>query len=347
MNLGQLTSTHKSSDMGFVGFNLEGEIVYYSKKLAQILNLDHDSVSNVHDLFSRYNILIDAAVEAVQGVTNKNEIVINDRHYLVEMITHSPLVQDADIVAIFTDITEIISRQDSLKEEIRKTRELNKELEQFAYVTSHDLNEPLRMVSNFAQLLDSEYAESLDNDAKTYLQFVVDGSQRVQYLINDLLSYNRACRADLKPQLIQPEDVILLQAYKLKESIETKNAIVNIESSEEIFADPKWLGEVFHHIIKNAIVYNQNNPPEIEVSIDTVEDETVITVQDNGIGIEEKYKESIFQLLKKVDSRPDLEGSGIGLAICKKIISLHGGKLWFESELGKGSKFIFTLPKAQ
>jgi len=338
--------SRKKSGVGFVGFDLEGHILYASKNILEILQVQDSDLGNIHDLFSRHSILLDAAVDAVQGKAESYEFSILGKYYLIEMLTHSPLVQDADVVAVFTDITFVKEREDAYTLKLNQQQDLIKELEQFAYVTSHDLSEPLRMVGNFAHLLDNEYAEKLDDDARTYLKFIVNGSQQVQYLVNDLLSYNRACRADLKPQLIQLEDVILLQAYKLRDSIDTKDATVNIESSEGVFADPQWLGEVFHHLLKNAIIHNERTP-SIEINVDAVDTQTIITVKDNGIGLDAKHQDAVFQLLKKVDSRPDINGSGIGLAVCKKIISLHGGRIWYESKPKEGTTFSFTLPKVK
>ncbi len=341
-----MTSTEKSYSSDILGFGLDGKIQYSSHELLTRFR-KHGTAENVFDLFGEYPVLSTAAKDAIEGKAAQCEIKLNDRYFLVEMRRDFPLIKNYDIVALFSDITSIKKKEAALKAKITQLSESNKELEQFAYVTSHDLNEPLRMVSNFAQLLESEYKDKLDEEAKTYFQFVIDGSQRVQYLINDLLMYNRACRAEIKAQKLIGEDIVFLQAYKLREIMEKQNVKLEIESAGKMFGDPKHIGLVFYHLIKNAIQYNNSKPPTIHISIVNRKKHDKIEIRDNGLGIPNEHESTVFEILKRVNTRPDLDGSGVGLAICKKLINLHGGKIWFESELGKGTTFHFTLPKNQ
>lgn len=345
MNLGQHIQINQRTEMGFVGFDLEGSIIYSSKKLLQILNISDDTTINVHDLFQSHSTLLDAAVDAVQGKSSKLEVSIHDKTYLVEMLTYSPLVEEADVVAIFCDITELKLKELALNERISELNERNIALEKLAYITSHDLNEPLRTVSNFANLLQKNHASQLDEKAGKYLEFVGDGAKRAQLLLDNLLGYNRASRAELNIHELYAEDIIHLQAYHLRDKIAMDNVVIDIESESAIEADSHWIGEVFKQLLKNAIIHNESDAPQINITIDQVKDEYIISVSDNGVGIEKEYEKDIFQLMNRADKRPDLTGSGIGLSICQKIINLHGGKIWLDTQASQGSKFIFSLPR--
>ncbi len=344
MNVGQITSNHGSSHLGFIGFDLEGKILYASRKILTVLGLEHLDVSNVHELFYEHDPLINAAVEAVQGTFSQFQIKIQDQFFHIEMLPHSPLVQDADVVVIFTDITAMKTKELEMEERIRLLEESNKDLEMFAYVVSHDLNEPLRTIGNFTGLLDNEYKEYLPTKAQSYLGFITEGSKRAQILIRDLLAYNRCCRADIKKQYIQVDDLIMLQAYKLKGKLNKDESEITVDCEGMILADSHWLGVVFKHLIQNSIIHNQNKRPKLHFTVDVREQDYLIALEDNGIGISDNHHDMVFQLMKKVDGRLHPTSSGVGLSMVKKIIQLHGGKVWFESELGKGSTFYISLP---
>lgn len=345
LNVVKLKSTPENSEMNFIGFNLDGIIVCSSQKMFNILNSGTAPASKISELLTPYPDLLQAAHHAMQGTYSKQEIQINQKYFLVEMILHSPLLQEADIIALFTDITFIKNREQQLQQQTQQLKALNKELENFAYVTSHDLREPFRTATNFAQLIEKKYASSLDDDANKYLQYIIEGTKNGQHLVNDLLSYYRVCKAKMKPLWVYPKEIVLLQTYNIKETIDLKDAIVNIDLDVPVYADPKWLGMIFYHLLKNAVIHNTQTQPKIDISLNNLETEQIITVEDNGIGINREHHKSVFELLRKVGSRPNLKGSGIGLSICKKIINLHQGKIWLESQVGKGSKFIISLPR--
>jgi two-component system, sensor histidine kinase and response regulator len=220
----------------------------------------------------------------------------------------------------------------------------NEQLRRFAFVVSHELQEPLRMVKSYTQLVAQRYKDSLDNDANEFMQYTVTGVNRMERFIQDMLSYSQAAEGglDIKPFPCRLAlDWALLELQPLID--ETGAAIVSDELPV-VFGDPMRLSQVFKNLIGNAIKYRGENAPGIQVSAKEHNSEHVICIRDNGIGIDPKYFDNIFVLFKRLHGR-ELAGSGVGLAICKQIVENHGGRIWVESEPGVGSSFCFTLPK--
>jgi light-regulated signal transduction histidine kinase (bacteriophytochrome) len=220
----------------------------------------------------------------------------------------------------------------------------NRELEQFAYVASHDLQEPLRMVSSFTQLLAHRYKDKLDDDANEFIQYAVDGAQRMQTLINDLLEYSRVETRGKNPVILDM-NIILGQAISnLSIKIKEKNALITNDELPVVTADGGQMLQLFQNLISNAIKFC-NNSPRIHMSSKEEPDEYIFSVKDNGIGIEPQYFNRIFQIFQRLHTREEYSGTGIGLAICRRIIERHGGKIWVESIPGQGAIFYFTLIK--
>jgi hypothetical protein len=228
-----------------------------------------------------------------------------------------------------------------VEEELQRS---NEELQQFAYVASHDLQEPLRMVSSFTQLLARRYKDQLDDDARDFISYAVDGANRMQELINDLLTFSRV---NTRGQPFTPTDcnVALGRARaNLRMAIEESEALVTNDELPTVMADEGQLTRLFQNLIDNAIKFAGDEPPRVHVSAERAEGEWVFSVRDNGIGIEPQYRERIFVIFQQLHGPEDYGGTGIGLAICKRIVERHGGRIWVESELGEGSTFHFTLP---
>ncbi len=232
-----------------------------------------------------------------------------------------------------------------MSELVVELKRSNKDLEQFAYVASHDLQEPLRMVSSFTQLIERKYRDKLDEDANEYIWYVVDGAKRMQSLINDLLSYSRVTTKVKDFTKINLNETVDEAIFNLEIAIEENNAIVVVDSLPPIYGDSSQMVQLFQNIIGNAIKYRSEKIPEIHISASEGDQEWIFKIEDNGIGIQPEYNERIFQIFQRLHGSHAYSGTGIGLAICKKIVELHGGSIWVNSKPGEGSIFYFTIPK--
>lgn len=232
----------------------------------------------------------------------------------------------------------------------RKAEELarsNADLEQFAYVASHDLQEPLRMVASYTQLLARRYRGKLDADADDFIGFAVDGATRMQALIQDLLSFSRVTTKGRLLQLIDAKAACDSACVNLQRSIEKSAAVVSVGPLPSVLADAGQLTQLFQNLIGNAIKYRNDREPTIHVAAKPTGATWTFSVQDNGIGIDPQYWERIFQMFQRLHTREEYSGTGIGLAICRKIVERHGGRIWVESRLGHGSTFLFTIPQTE
>lgn len=257
------------------------------------------------------------------------------------------------ISVFFKDITErkkarkqLERLNDELKKQTEELAASNAELEQFAYVASHDLQEPLRMVTSFLTQLDKKYSDKLDEKAHEYINFAVDGAQRMRQIILDLLNYSRLNQDQNNRNQTNfnkiLDDVLSLE----RNAIEETQAKIEVEPLPTLHVNSGAIKQVFQNLIGNAIKYQvPENTPNIKVSAEELDTHWKFSVQDNGIGIGKEFKESIFQIFQRLHTREQYSGTGIGLAICKKIIERHEGEIWVESEEGKGSTFHFTLKK--
>jgi PAS domain S-box-containing protein len=245
---------------------------------------------------------------------------------------------------ITRDVTELKEAEKMLKLKLEELRRSNEELEQFAYVSSHDLQEPLRMISSYLQLLQRRYQGKIDEKADKYIYFAVDGAARMQVLINDLLEFSRVTTRAGEPEPIDSELVLKQSLSNLDLYIKQNRATVSHDTLPEVMADSTQLAQVFQNLIANGIKFHGEEAPQIRISAERKTNEWLFSVQDNGIGIDPQYSDKIFEVFKRLHNKEEYPGTGIGLAVCKKIVERHGGRIWVESELGKGSTFYFTLP---
>lgn len=242
-------------------------------------------------------------------------------------------------------LTRLKKTEGILKQQAEELARSNAELEQFAYVASHDLQEPLRMVSSYVQLLARRYKDKLDADADDFIDYAVDGANRMQQLINDLLTYSRL--GTLKKDFKSTDcDTLLAQVLEnLQVVIKESNALIELKSLPTITCDSATIGQVFQNLINNAIKFRNVHPPHIRIAAEEQDDEWIFSVCDNGIGIDPKYAERIFLIFQRLHDRKTYPGTGIGLSICKKIVERHGGRIWVASHPGEGSTFYFSIPK--
>jgi len=222
----------------------------------------------------------------------------------------------------------------------------NEELQIFAYVASHDLQEPLRMIGSYLGLLERRYKDKLDSDAKEFIDFAVDGAKRMQVLINDLLAYSRLSTKGKPFETVLFKDLINNVLKNLEMAIKDVDAeIVLTDLPEEVIADPVQISQLMQNLIGNSLKFCIDKKPVIEVKTEDKGTNWQISVKDNGIGIEPEYFDRIFVIFQRLHGKGEYQGTGIGLAVCKKIVGRHGGEIWVESELGKGSTFYFTILK--
>jgi signal transduction histidine kinase len=232
----------------------------------------------------------------------------------------------------------------ALREKTEKLARSNEDLGQFAYVASHDLQEPLRMVTSYVQLLAKRYQGKLDADANEFIDFAVDGAVRMRKLINDLLTYSRVGTQGKELSPTDSEAALAQSVKDLEVTIEENGALVTHDPLPTVMADRPQLGQLFQNLIGNAIKFRGNEPPRVHISASRNGSGWIFSVRDNGIGIAPEYSDRIFIIFQRLHSRQEYAGTGIGLAICKKIVERHGGHIWVESDVGKGATFCFSLP---
>jgi PAS domain S-box-containing protein len=247
-------------------------------------------------------------------------------------------------VAVNRDITERKRLEEALAHEREELARSNAELEQFAYVASHDLQEPLRMVSSYVQLLARRYQGKLDRDAEEFIGFAADGAARMQQMIVDLLALSRLGTHGQQFAAV-PCDGALDQALaNLQTAIQDSKAKIKRDPLPTVMADHAQLVQLFQNLIGNALKFRGKRAPRVHISAELHAEAWVFSVRDNGIGIDPAYAERVFVLFQRLHGRSEYAGTGIGLAICKKTVGQHGGRIWVESRLKQGSTFYFSLP---
>lgn len=259
------------------------------------------------------------------------------------------LIRDAQGKPLYfvAQIQDINRRKQVEAELARRLAELarsNVELERFAYVASHDLQEPLRMVASYTQLIERRYKDKLDTDANEFIAYAVDGVLRMQQLINALLEF---ARVDTRGKAFVPTDCNILLEQTIidqKHAIQESETTITYDHLPTVMGDAAQLRRVFQNLLNNAIKFRSTKPPSIHVSAQSDNELWVFSIRDNGIGIAAEYIERIFVIFQRLHNRGEYDGTGIGLAICKKIIERHDGRIWVESQAGQGSTFYFTIP---
>jgi PAS domain S-box-containing protein len=270
---------------------------------------------------------------------------------LIAVLSHQPC-RDPDLMAEILNIFAVraaaeIERQQAevaLHNQKQELARSNDELQQFAYVASHDLQEPLRMITSYLELLERRYKGQLDAKADTFIAYAVDGATRMQILINDLLSYSRVGTQKQNFQAVDCTKIVQNVLTNLQVTIAQNNAVITYAPLPQVNADPSQLTQLFQNLIGNAIKFRSEEPPQIQIGAEYTDDKWLFSVEDNGIGMESQYLDRIFIIFQRLHGKTEYPGTGIGLAVCKKIVERHGGSLWVESQPGRGSTFHFSLP---
>ncbi len=275
------------------------------------------------------------------------KLTIGEREQYMKVI-RTP-VKDAHghvigIQALLLDVTELKQAQNRLERDAQNLERSNLDLQQFAYVASHDLQESLRAVSSYCQLMEKHYSTQLDERAIRWLQFVVNGAQRMQTLVRDLLTYARIDNKAESWITVDSHAVCRLAIDNLSQLFAESGAQVTVGKLPVVWADATQLEALFQNLIGNAVKFRGERPPRVAITAQQVESNWLFAVCDNGIGIKPEFHERVFEIFKRLQSQERFPGTGIGLAICKRIVERYGGRIWVESQFGQGSTFYFTLP---
>jgi light-regulated signal transduction histidine kinase (bacteriophytochrome) len=285
----------------------------------------------------------DTPIVLMTGLDNEELALEAIRHgaqdYLVKGQADSKMI--AKVLRYAIERQQIEEKLKNMAHELERS---NKELEHFAYVASHDLQEPLRMVASYVQLLAKNYKGKLGSDADDFIHFILEGTDQMKSLIHDLLAYARVGTRGKEFQPVSFEQVMDRVISNLQLMIEETKAKITWEKFPTVAADDLQMIQLLQNLINNAIKFRGSSKPEVHISTQRKDGAWVFCVSDNGIGIDAQYLESIFVIFQRLHSRAEYPGTGIGLAICKKIVERHGGKIWAKSQLGKGSQFYFSLP---
>lgn len=271
--------------------------------------------------------LLDIAMKSTDKALRKAH------HYATDLENHKARLEEI-----------VTQRTSALQLKTEALARSNTNLEQFAYVASHDLQEPLRMVASYLKLIEKRYKDKLDKDGHEFIDFAVDGAKRMQGLIQDLLMYSRV---STKGKLFEPTEcqTVYEKAIKnLEISIDEYKANVTRDDLPQVLADEGQLMQLFQNLIGNSLKFCKDRTPEVHVSAKQEGNSWIFGIKDNGIGVAPEHQERIFQIFQRLHNREEYEGTGIGLAVCKKIVERHGGKIWVESKVGKGTTFWFTIP---
>jgi PAS domain S-box-containing protein len=333
--------------------DLQGQILSVNQEGARLLGYNKADLvkKNIGDLLApRFRDELDTYLDTIQKyrvAKGYMQIRMADGEYRI-LQYHNTLrtegVASPIVRAIAYDVTERKAVERALREKTDDLARSNQDLEQFAYVASHDLQEPLRTVTSYVQLLAKRYKGKLDSDADEFIGFAADGAVRMWNLVNDLLAYSRVGTRGKELEPIDSEGALAQSVNDLKVSIEENDALVTHDPLPMVMADCFQLEQLFRNLIGNAIKFRGNEPPRVHISASRIGNGWTFSVRDNGIGIAPEYFDRIFTIFQRLHSREEYAGTGIGLAVCKKIVERHGGRIWVKSEVGKGATFYFILP---
>lgn len=346
---------HESMRDAFVQFDLTGRVVDFNQAFQQMLGYEEQELLRLEEksftparwhFHDTHTITGQILAQGKSEVYEKEYIRKDGRSIPVELRIF--LISDDEgkptaTWAIVRDITIRKKTEQEREDMLAALKRSNEDLQQFAYVASHDLQEPLRMVSSYTHLLAERYGDRLDDKAKKFIGYAVEGAVRMQTLIQDLLAYSRVDTRGTELVPVDVNRVVEKALANLEAIIQESGAAITTCALPSVYADGNQLTMVMQNLIHNAIKFCKNRTPQITLAAIQQGMEWHFSIKDNGIGIEDKYKDKIFIIFQRLHTRTEYPGTGIGLALCKKIIERHNGKIWFESKPGQGSTFFFSL----
>ncbi len=316
-------------------------------------NIEGQLMKDIYPTFSEKEVTIHETIRKTKNsILNKIEQHTFGEYVLWVKVDRIPVKDDSGevigIIAFSTDITEIKRTEEALaikNAELKHYIETNLQLESFAYIASHDLKEPLRMIHSFTQLLHRKLKSHFDTDSLEYMNFILDGVNRMQNLLDDLLRYSTIGRQETDMELTDLNDTIYNVIQNVQHTIKEKSAVIMTEPLPSIKVFPMQMVQLFQNLISNALKFtSKDREPLIEITVQQTKTEYLFAVRDNGIGIQKEYLEKIFLVFKRLHSKEEYAGTGIGLATCKKIVDSLGGRIWVESSYGESTTFFFTIP---
>jgi PAS domain S-box-containing protein len=343
----------QTSPVGIVIINPDRSIRMVNERAVQISGYSKSELERLESANHSMFEATDADGNSVEGGIFEQILTTNEPVYDVErQITHAdghrvwlsvsgaPLMDSSgDVSAIIVGYRDITER----KEYEQRLEASNERLEHFAHATSHDLQEPIRMVSSYVQLLEQRYGDELDEEASEYIDFAVDGAERMRAMVQSLLEYSRVSTQGDSFEPVDANQILEGVLESLKVRIEETDASIESDDLPAVTADADQLRQVFQNLLKNALKYSGETPPRIRVSAERRGDEWQFAVADEGPGIDPDYHDRIFDVFESAHTDTEEAGSGIGLALCERIIERHGGEIWVDSEPGEGATFYFTL----
>jgi PAS domain S-box-containing protein len=292
----------------------------------------------------------DTAVKKVQGTQNSidpMEYQVTCKNGDTRRVIISGTAFPEYFLATFVDVTDLKKTEEQLEATLADLERSNAELQQFAYVASHDLQEPLRAAVGFLQLLQSRYRDHLDEKGTHYIERAVNAGHRMQGLINDLLTLSRVNTQDLVPKETDMTRILAEVVRDLRPVIQEKQAVVNYSALPVLYVDNNQMFSLLQNLVTNALKYNTSRYPAVDIGFQEEEDAYRFFVKDNGIGISPRFYDRIFMIFQRLHTRREYSGTGIGLALCRKIVERHNGRIWVVSKEEQGSVFYFTLPKTR
>lgn len=353
-SLQEFRKLFEHSSIGMAIISKEGEWMRVNSRICEIfgyseeelLNMTFQDLSHPEDVDNDKDLLKDliddeiSRYEVEKRYYNKSEHTI----WVNISVTKINLKNDFYFITQITDITKRKSAIRQLKKRNEKLRQQNIELEQFAYITSHDLQEPLRTIQSFIQLFEKKYGSNVDEKGQKYIEFITDATDRMSTMIHSLLEYNRIGRKKQDKEEIDLNEVVGHVIADLDHQIKSKNAKIKYSHLGKMTGYKQDIKILFQNLISNAVKFTEIDVhPEIEIEVKKIGKKTAISLADNGIGIDDQYKEKVFLIFQRLHKRKDYQGSGIGLALCKKIVELHNGKIWFETNEKSGTTFYLIL----
>ncbi|MFM2360907.1 MAG: hypothetical protein RLY16_2900 [Bacteroidota bacterium] len=348
------TSILESITDGFYAIDKNWTVTYWNKVAEETLNIPRSEIVG-HNIWDKFENAVSIKLYSeFHRAISKNIAVQFEEYFIIQKawIEISAYPSPLGLSVYFKNITDRKNAETKLNEinhalsqKARALSASNAELERFAYVASHDLQEPLRMVSSFLQRLEKKYNPILDEDGKRFIHFAVDGADRMKQLMEDLLNYSKIGSRPLELEPVDMNEVAYTVLNMLEDTIQKTKTKISLIPLPTILAGKSAMIQLLLNLVTNGIKYQKENQvPEITISVERFFNEWLFSVSDNGIGIEEQYKDKIFEVFQRLHNKDEYSGTGIGLSICKKILERHNGKIWMESSVGVGSRFYFSLP---